>query len=595
MSEIQFKIHELHQAPSPYRDRVRAAISSTSGRERGLLTVINRMAPQVDELFVYLNGMSSIPSEVLPSPANVRFYTGPDLGDSANFVFLDGFTGYYVPLSDHVTYSRNHVISLISSLEQYGRRAVIGFRQHDPTQQSQTNSSGETINLDGDFHHPQRVDSLATESLMFHTDTLRLSTAILRASSTATYLAAQARQQFVSMIVVPETKQYSISPSSKRFIRSKATPSSQSPEDERVTKAEQMVDEGSPQTMRPSPCPLARPKKVTIIGRANTSRWKKGGILKSVLLTEEMLAAHGCNVELVDIKDGDVFNLDDPDVLLVYVGDPERPDFKHVHKIVDYHAKKGVPTLVNLSEDNNPKRTQEIQKIMSHWHNRFRGLVSMLVFSQNVDSRPEYAAFSDSIVTIPKTLIFSPSVQAEYYSTSGIFVGDVAKLADPRIVGSRVSSKLGMLRAAIPEAKIYGLQQYKSKYDIPKGIDEIWPYMASDELSEKLVNMRMMISFPRYATYEMVPVEASALGLPVLYPNMPQSLNEALGFAGYRYRDEFDLVNSARTIYRDPVIWRQFSQSGQRRARSQDFDVTTSKIYLALKNFVEKHRGRIWS
>ncbi|MFD6814918.1 glycosyltransferase [Enteractinococcus coprophilus] len=583
---------EIQRPNKLYRETVRAGVAVTSTHHAELGALLDQISPQVDEVFVYLVGTEAIPETLQQAAKNVRFFSGPDLGPLGKFVFLEDFIGYYIPLDVNRQYGRYHVTKLIAAIESYNRRAVVGWlpeRMVATCSQTSPADAPEGIFDRSALAKKQTAEALDCSNIGFHTDTFRFdyrcSTADIPVEIS---FAQQARQSSVDLIVLHKEA------NSAPLVLS-AISENQAGRAQVAGHRDEETDEPRLVSYSPS-LPARRPKRVSIIGRANRARWKKGGILKSVLLTEEMLSAHGCTVELVDIDDRKVFKLDSPDVLIVYVGDPERPDFAKVHKIVEYHAGKGIPTLVNLSEDHFPTRTVEIQKVMSAWQDRFRGLVAMMTFSHNVDSRPEYEAFSSSIVPLPKTLTFSHREYAEYYKTSGIFVGDVAKLSDPRIVGPLVPDMLRKLRAAIPEAKIFGLQQYKSKYDMPKGIDEVWPFMSPADLAMRLTRVRLMVSFPKYATYEMVPVEASALGVPLLYADMPQSLNEAIGFAGYRYRDTFDLINSAQAIYRDPILWRQYSRSGINRAASQDYDVTSAKIYLAVKNFVERHNAKkIWS
>lgn len=589
---------ELRQSSNAYRETTRVVVISQARREKYLEQLLRKLSPQADEVFVYLPNESNIPKGLIVASRNIRFFTGPEIGSKAKFLFLQDYTGYYITVEDDISYSRYHVASLVAGIERYDRRAVVGWHGRqvasdpkiDPAMDEKVIDSGSELSQD------TIVQSLSATGWGFHTDTLRMEDLDIDSSDSADAALQQAaHQREVPLIVLAHADKQTLplregsqlqEPPQLMVASSGYHVSNTQSQDANSAEASVLAN------LRKHSREDDRSPRVSIIGRASTSRWKKGGILKSVLLTKEMLNSHGCAVELVDIVDGNVFNLDRPDILMVYVGDPERPDFKKVHKIVEYHAQQGLPILVNLSEDNYHRRTAEIQKVMNDWHERFRGQVSMMTFSLAVESKTEYQNFRNSIVTIPKTLTFAHHKYAEYESTHGIFIGDVAKLSDPRIVGNDATERISLLRSAIPEAKIYGIRQYIPKYDIPPGIDEVWPFMSASELMTRLAHVRLMVSFPKYATYEMVPVETAAIGVPVLYPDMPQSLNEAIGLAGVRYRDTFDLINSAQTLYRNPLVWRQYSQAGIRRAHSQDFDVASAQMYLTIKNFLERHRMR---
>ena len=588
MDIVSEPIRELKKTTSLYRERTRVGIVSRPGRESSLMRVLQRLAPQTDEVFVYLANKSYVPLELSTVPSNVRFFTGPDIGDKARFVFLKDFIGYYIPASDDFNYPRYHVATLLSAIDRSEKRAVVGWRKtKHQLPQLPTLHQDQASSRCGN-----PVDVLDTKTCALHTDSLRSQDMDYKSTDSAELMLSRAaRARDVMLIAL--TQEAAEPVGSLQEISTADVQESSAPSTEAAQVTSQSASLQSP-FIEDVKVPLEYDDKprITVIGRANTRRWKKGGILKSVLLTKEMLNSHGCSVDLIDIEDGDVFDTKPSDLLMVYVGDPERPDFEKVHRIVEYHASRGLPVLVNLSEDDYPRRTTEIKKVMQGWYRRYAGLVSMMTFSQNVDSKSDYRNFRDAIVTLPKTLTFSHQRFAEFESSSGIFVGDVAKLSDPRIVGPNVQTYIDQLRAQLPEAKIFGIQQYKPKYKIPTGIDEVWPFMPAEQLMARLVNVRLMVSFPRYATYEMVPVEASALGVPLLYQDMPQSLNETIGLAGVRYKSGFELVQSAKTLYRDPQVWRQFSRAGIRRARSQDFDVASAQMYLQVKNFIGRFRRK---
>jgi len=587
-------IVELERQSTTYRAVTRAVISSVVGNEKILSEVLYRVAPQVDELLVYLNGRTRVPKECRSVPENVKFFTGPDMGDRGKLLFLKGYTGYYITLCETVSYPLYYVSNVLAGIEKYARKSIVGWKGYilDTADESESRTANSTDCLVlADPTIDTSVQLLDTSTAAFHTDTLAFKNAELDAYVNAElFLAEIARQQSVSLIALAHDSTAIDQHSSGSELKS-SFPYGAKLEQSLV---QRLPASGSQLTFSQESISDIHKPRVSIIGRANAARWKKGGILKSVLLTKDMLTSHGCQVELIDIVDHDVYQLNSPDVLMVYVGDPERPDFKKVHRLVEFHAEKGIPILVNLSEDGFYRRTREISKVMNEWRRRFHGRVSMMTFSHNVDSKVEYESFRDAIVPLPKTLTFAHKEYAEYETTGGIFIGDVAKLSDSRIVGEHVQYYLRSLRAALPEAPIYGLQQYKSKYKVPAGIDEVWPFMSAQELAQRLAKIRLMVSFPKFATYEMVPVEASAMGVPLLYQDMPQSLNESVGTAGIRYRDSFELVNSAQVIYRDSQVWRQLSIAGIQRARSQQFDVASAHMYLTIKNFVERYsRNRI--
>lgn len=587
----------LPRQRNKYRQRVRVGVASMPGREKTLAQVLHRIAPQADEVFVYLNNLSRVPEECETAPDNVFFFTGPDLGDRGKFCFLEGFSGYYITVDDDIDYARYHIISLIDAIERYERNAIVGWHGSifkEPFENFYDPRSRDVLSFRNTVKRDTPAHLLGTGTTGFHTDSIDIRLSDFEAPNMAdAFLAVQAKRQSVKMIVLGHHHGQAVPLETTGSI-SEASLGKKDHNKERfdvraaVTK---LIQENGPW-----PTPNNRAKlervgmRVAIVGRTNPKRWKKGGILKSCLLTRQMLFPYNCEIHMADIMDGDPIRLDgfDPDVVMVYVGDPERPDYKEVHKIVEHHAARGVPVLVNLSEDSHPQRTAVIARVMEEWQHRYKGLVRMMAFTPAVQNEPLYREFAHNIVAIPKTLIFSPTKSAEFESSNGIFVGDVAKLSDSRLVGGFVQEHIDRLREALPEATIYGVRQYTPRYEIPSGVDEVWPHLPADELAERLSNMRLVVNLVRYATYEMVPVEAAGLGIPVLYPNMPQSLNAALGLAGVQYTSAYDLASSAQLLYRDPLLWRQYSRAGKKMTQAQDFDLASAQMYMALKKMVDE-------
>src|SRR5690606_30381723 len=111
-----------------------------------------------------------------------------------------------------------------------------------------------------------------------------------------------------------------------------------------------------------------------------------------------------------DIETGDPLELEGftPDLVMVYVGDPERPDFARVVEIVERHASRGAQVLVNLSDNGRPSRHDAIAQRMALWGESFAGRVKLMTFATEAERRPGLQAVADAglAVPIPKTLVY---------------------------------------------------------------------------------------------------------------------------------------------------------------------------------------------
>lgn len=104
-----------------------AGIASVPERERLLEQTLRSIAPQVDRVFVSLNGYTSWPGFVDELP-NV-FGTVRDTrngGDAEKFADVDEWDGIVVTCDDDLVYPAGYVDALVDGLERYGG-AIVGF------------------------------------------------------------------------------------------------------------------------------------------------------------------------------------------------------------------------------------------------------------------------------------------------------------------------------------------------------------------------------------------------------------------------------------------------------------------------------------
>jgi len=170
--EQQFNIVAAHEM-------IVASVSSVGWREDGLKRVVSDILPQVDRLNVFLQGYKKIPL-FLQHP-KIIVARGEDypqalaLGACAKFFWADTVQGYHFTIDDDIIYPKNYVEYCIQKIEQYHRKAVVGF--HGSILKDGLKSYNERIclcfenGLDDDAH----VHILGTGVLAYHTETIRVS------------------------------------------------------------------------------------------------------------------------------------------------------------------------------------------------------------------------------------------------------------------------------------------------------------------------------------------------------------------------------------------------------------------------------------
>lgn len=574
----------------PSRDRVRIGIASMPGRELGLKIVLERLHVQADEIFVYLNSMTSVPKD-LPNYPNVTYFLGPDVGDRGKFFFLEGFEGYYITCDDDIEYAPFHVHSIIDGIERYDRKAVVGWHGSifkENFEEFYNPKSRQVLSFRTLRGKDTPVHLLGTGVCGFHTSSVKISFEDFKYPNMAdAFLAIAAKKQNVPMVVLAHQANWA-----KPIDQGPSISSVSLKKDRAETKSldvattvTQLIKTNGPWSLPSITASYNRANlSVAFIGRTDKERWKKGGILKSAHLTADLLNRFGVNTILEDIETGDPVRLhdQDADIVMVYVGDPERPDFASVEKIVEIHAEAGRKVLVNFSLNGVERRTAQIVSKMNQWRSKHGRSIRLMVFTEAAFTVAGLQPIKDLMVLIPKTLAMPDPPTANFRHSEGIFLGDIAKLSDESLLDYPAHQWIKAIRESLPGVPLYAVKQYAPKKQIPLDIDEVWPFLDRDQFARKISKARLMISAVKYATFEMVPLEVASLGVPVIYPSMPQSLSEYIGLSGLRVDSPGELASILPALYHDPIVWRSFSDSAIQRARSAELNQLAGQTYLRL-------------
>lgn len=515
---------------------------------------------QIDELRVLVAPAQVVPGVVTSHP-RVHVVTSNATGEHAHFVAIKGFRGYVVPLDLAIDYPPHYVRRLVDAIDRYGRKAAVGWLGASP--------AGSACD-DGD----RQVRTLALPLSAFHTDTLNFEASDIAMEETASAgFARIAWAQGAPLVELEDAPAGTRADLHAQYERAFGTAPA-GPAD-------------TPQRMPLLQVPYRRPTfRMAIVGRTDRARWKKGGILKSTHLTADMLRPYGIDVALVDLETGDPHTLDghEAELVMIYPGDPERPDFVKVIQLVDEHARAGRAVLVNLSLNNRSTRKRFICDQMLSWRALYGKRVAMMAFSDRVFDDPELELVRDNIVPIPKTLQMAHPKEIDFHATSGIFLGDYGKLCDESLLAWRAEEAIALLRDAVPHAHLFAVQQYKPKVMKELGI-EVLPFLT-DDFNDVLSRARLMVSLVKYATFEMVPLEVAGLGVPLLHAKMENSISDYIGLGALEISSLDRLGSYAKLLYDDPLAWSALSRAGHAITHGMDWRNMGAQMYLRLLQFL---------
>lgn len=185
---------------------VMVGIASIPGRERALEQTLAALAPQVDQIFLSLNGHAVAPRFVRQAPNVTATLREPNGGDAEKFAAVDNWDGWVVTCDDDVLYPPDYVSTLIAGIERHGRRHMAGFHggrtlgfngRAQAATHKQIRCLGELAADDLD------VNVLGTGALGFHTAHVPVWRDVFRTPNMAdVYMATHARTLGIPMVAL---------------------------------------------------------------------------------------------------------------------------------------------------------------------------------------------------------------------------------------------------------------------------------------------------------------------------------------------------------------------------------------------------------
>ena len=259
----------------------------------------------------------------------------------------------------------------------------------------------------------------------------------------------------------------------------------------------------------------------------------------------------GLDLESTSVRQPDLSGIGRPDLLWVF-GFPGDPS-----PFIEAAKAWKCPVVVTSEFNNSSKRSRRIQQWAAKWLTSPE--VFLHVFSNSALYNPALVPHRDRIAVFPHPFAIWEGAVPDFDARQGVCVGDIGKLSESHRTLVNPNEVVQELHArGIP---VTGYRQYRVYSKLPPEM-KIVPYLH-EGFQEFLGTFRVFVNFIRHETFGMVPMEALSIGTPVVYPFMPQSLSEALGPAGFCYRDAKDLVESVEALYHDRLTWEGMSRSGK--------------------------------
>ena len=103
-----------------------AGMATIASRTHLVKQAIASLLPQIDKLYITLNGYTEVPSFVKRDKIEYRLDPKNSLADNAKLLGVDNGPCYYLTVDDDIIYPKNYASEMVKGIERHDRRAVIG-------------------------------------------------------------------------------------------------------------------------------------------------------------------------------------------------------------------------------------------------------------------------------------------------------------------------------------------------------------------------------------------------------------------------------------------------------------------------------------
>lgn len=201
-----------HAVQHAKRPMVSAGMASFPPREENLRQAVAAILPQVDRLYVYLNGYESVPAFLQHPRITIgRSQQHGDLQDNGKVFFLKEMPkGYRFTLDDDIAYPPDYVERMLQRLWLYDHRVAVGVHGAVLAQPMERFFEGRDVRVFWEgYDNDKTMNVLGTGTLAWHSDTLKLQLSDFPSQGMAdVWFAIAAKAQGVPLVCLARPKDW---------------------------------------------------------------------------------------------------------------------------------------------------------------------------------------------------------------------------------------------------------------------------------------------------------------------------------------------------------------------------------------------------
>lgn len=203
-------IDPAHMAALPPTEEIVAGMATVAGNEVALRATVMSLLPQVDRIYVYLNGFTEAPRFIAEHPKIGHFIDtdGSRYGDAGKFWGLEQVKdAIYISCDDDIIYPDDFVTRMVGELAQLRGRAVVSVHGSiilQPSRGYYKEHSRAVFHYERALMRRRRVHVAATGTSAFHSSIVKVTLADFRHRNMADiWLTEYLHRQGIPSYVVP--------------------------------------------------------------------------------------------------------------------------------------------------------------------------------------------------------------------------------------------------------------------------------------------------------------------------------------------------------------------------------------------------------
>lgn len=191
---------------------ITACMATYPARADACAEVLERLSPQVSQIWIYANGYDEVPEWMRRPGVSVTLAREAhgDLGDAGKFAMAAQVAeGYVLTVDDDLAYPPDYAARLIERAEAYARRAVVGVHGYRWTTHPAEISARHVLHYRDRQRTAGRVHVLGTGTVAYHRDTIPVERGWFERPNMADIWFARAAQRLgVPLVSVPRGRRW---------------------------------------------------------------------------------------------------------------------------------------------------------------------------------------------------------------------------------------------------------------------------------------------------------------------------------------------------------------------------------------------------